>query len=194
MFGTAFGKPPSWPTVQSARMPLEEPTNPYWCDETADRMEMGALTSSPSSAVRPKAAAFSRRRTIIYWGVTLPILAETAAGIQWDLARNDYVKEIFDKIRFPYYFLTILGYSKVLALGALLVPGFPRLKEWAYAGLVFVYAGAASLHIAVHDDAQAIVTPAVFGVIALASWALRPPSRRDPAPLPDAWARLVARR
>jgi hypothetical protein len=157
-------------------------------------MEMCALTSYPSSAVRPKAAAFSRRRTIIYWGVTLPILAETAAGIQWDLARNDYVKEIFDEIRFPYYFLTILGISKVLALVTLLLPRLPRLKEWAYAGLVFVYAGAASLHIAVHNDAQAIVTPAVFGVIALASWALRPPSRHDPAPLPDAWARLVARR
>jgi DoxX-like family len=194
LFGTAFGKPPSWPTVQRARMPVEEPTNPYWCDETADRMEMGALTSSPSSAVLPKAAAFSRRRTIIYWVVTLPILAETAAGIQWDLARNDYVKEAFDKIGFPYYFLTILGISKIPALGALLVPGFPRLKEWAYAGLVFVYFGAAALHIASRDGAREGVSAAIFGVTTLASWALRPPSRRDPAPLPDAWARLVARR
>jgi hypothetical protein len=157
-------------------------------------MEMGALTSYPSSAVPPNAAAFSRRRTIIYWGVTLPILAETAAGIQWDLARNDYVKEAFDKIGFPYYFLTILGISKIPALGALLVPGFPRLKEWAYAGLVFVYFGAAALHIASRDGAREGVSAVIFGVDALASWALRPPSRRDPAPLPDAWARLVARR
>jgi hypothetical protein len=157
-------------------------------------MEMCALTSYPSSTVLPKAAAFSRRRTIIYWVVSLPFLAETAAGIQWDLARNDYVKEAFDKIRFPYYFLTILGYSKVLALGALLVPGFPRLKEWAYAGIVFVYFGAAALHIASRDGAREGVSAVIFGVDALASWALRPPSRRDPAPLPDAWARLVARR
>jgi uncharacterized membrane protein YphA (DoxX/SURF4 family) len=157
-------------------------------------MEMCALTSYPSSAVRPKAAAFSRRRTIIYWAVTLPILAETAAGIQWDLARNDYVKEIFDKIGFPYYFLTILGISKILALAALLVPGFPRLKEWAYAGLVFVYFGAAALHIASREGAREGVSAVIFGVITLASWALRPPSRRDPAPLPDAWARLVRRR
>jgi hypothetical protein len=157
-------------------------------------MEMCALTSYPSSAVLPKAAAFSRRRTIIYWGVSLPFLAETAAGIQWDLARNDYVMEVFDKIGFPYYFLTILGISKVLALGALLVPGFPRLKEWAYAGIVFVYFGAAALHIGSHNSVGDIVTPVIFGVITLASWALRPPSRRDPAPLPDAWARLVRRR
>jgi uncharacterized membrane protein YphA (DoxX/SURF4 family) len=157
-------------------------------------MEMCALTSYPSSAVRPKAAAFSRRRTIIYWAVTLPILAETAAGIQWNLTRNDYVKEIFDKIGFPYYFLTILGISKILALAALLVPGFPRLKEWAYAGLVFVYFGAAALHIASREGAREGVSAVIFGVITLASWALRPPSRRDPAPLPDAWARLVRRR
>lgn len=154
---------------------------------------MCALTSYAGSAVRPKPAASSRRRTIIYWVVTLPVLAETAAGIQWNLARNDYVIEIFDKIRFPYYFLTILGISKILVLVALLAPRFPRLKEWAYAGLFFVYAGAASLHIAVDDSVGAIVTPAILGVITLASWALRPPSRRDPASLSDVWARLVGR-
>jgi hypothetical protein len=153
------------------------------------------VTSYRISAVAPKPAASPRTRTIVYWVVTLPILAETAAGIQWDLARNDYVIEIFDRINFPYYFLTILAITKILALVALIIPGFPRLKEWAYAGLVFVYFGAASLHIAVHDNAGAIVPPVVFGVITLASWALRPPSRRDPAPLPDAWSgvRLVGR-
>jgi hypothetical protein len=78
-------------------------------------------------------------------------------------------------------------------LAALLVPGFPRLKEWAYAGLVFVYFGAAALHIGSHNSVGDIVTPMIFGVITLASWALRPPSRRDPAPLPDGWTRLVGR-
>jgi hypothetical protein len=95
-------------------------------------MEMCALTSYPSSAVRPKAAAFSRRRTIIYWVVTLPILAETAAGIQWDLARNDYVKEIFDEIRFPYYFLTT-RLSPFIALLRPMLPGPPGFL-WRWAG------------------------------------------------------------
>jgi hypothetical protein len=145
-------------------------------------------------AVSLSRPADSRTRTIIYWVVTLPVLAETAAGIQWDLARNDYVKEIFDKIKFPYYFLTILGITKILALVAILVPGFPRLKEWAYAGLIFVYAGAVTLHVAVHNGANDITPPAILGGIALASWALRPPSRRDPAPLSDVWAWLTARK
>jgi hypothetical protein len=152
------------------------------------------MTDHPGSAVLPKSAASSRTRTIIYWVVSLPVLAETALGIQWDLAREEYVRELLDKIEFPYYFHTILGVPKILALMALLVPGFPRLKEWAYAGIFFVYAGGAACQIAVQNGPGAWVPPAIFGVITLASWALRPPSRRDPAPLPDAWARLVARR
>jgi DoxX-like family len=87
------------------------------------------------------------------------------------------------------YFLTIMGVAKVLAVAALLVPRFPRLKEWAYAGLLFVYVGAACSHFAVGDAAAAIVTPLIFAVITLASWALRPPARRDPAPHPGAWMR-----
>jgi hypothetical protein len=144
------------------------------------------------SGVMPESAASSRRRTIIYWAVSLPFLAETALGIQWDLQRGEYVRKLLDTIRFPYYFHTILGVSKVLALAALLVPGFPRLKEWAYAGIIFVYVGAAASHIAVHDGAG-VVPPLILAADALASWGLRPPSRRDPAPLPQAWARLVKR-
>ena len=107
---------------------------------------------------------------------------------------NHTVKEIFDKIHFPYYFLTLLAISKILALVALLIPRFPRLKDWAYAGLVFVYGGATYLNLASHDKVMDWVSPAALGVIALVSWALRPPSRRDPAPLSESWARLVGRR
>jgi hypothetical protein len=149
------------------------------------------MASYAGSDARPKSAAPSRRRTIIYWVVSLPFLAETALGIQWDLQRGEYVRELLDKIAFPYYFHTILGVSKVLALAALLVPGFPRLKEWAYAGIIFVYVGAAASHIAVHHGASDIVGPLILAADALASWALRPPSRRDPAPLPEVWARVV---
>ena len=74
------------------------------------------------------------------------------------------------------------------------MPGFPRLKEWAYAGIIFVYGGAAASHMAVQHGAADVVGPLILAVDALASWALRPPSRRDPAPLPDAWARLARRR
>ena len=42
------------------------------------------------------------------------------------------------------YFLTIIGVWKVLGAIAILVPGFPRLKEWAYAGIFFDVTGAAA--------------------------------------------------
>lgn len=133
----------------------------------------------------------TRRRRVLYWAVSAPILAETAAGIQWDFARNPTVVEVLDTIRFPDYMADVLGIAKCLAIVALLVPRFPHLKEWAYAGLVFVYFGATACHIAVDDTVGGIATPAILGTITLASWALRPPSRRDPKPLDEACRTLT---
>ena len=131
----------------------------------------------------PAAPHDTRRQKVIYWLVSAPVLLETAAGIQWDFARNPTVVQALGTLGFPDYFADVLGIAKCLALAALLVPGFARLKEWAYAGLTFVYFGAAACHLLVGDTAGAILTPFVLGVLGLASWALRPPSRRDPRPL-----------
>jgi hypothetical protein len=127
----------------------------------------------------------TRRQKVIYWAVSAPVLLETAAGIQWDFARNPTVVQALGTLGFPDYFADVLGVAKCLALVALLVPGFARLKEWAYAGLSFVYFGAAACHLLVGDTPAAILTPLVLGVLGMASWALRPPSRRDPRPLPS---------
>ena len=129
----------------------------------------------------------SRLRTVAYWAVSAPVLIETAVGIQWDLARIPYVLDVLDRLGFPPYFATILGISKILALVAILLPRTPRLKEWAYAGLVFVYVGAAACHVAIGDTLGNVLTPLVLGVITLASWSLRPASRRDPVPLGAGW-------
>jgi DoxX-like protein len=148
---------------------------------------MNSLAFQPSSQPAP-VARDTRRHTIVYWLVSAPVLAETAAGIQWDFARNPTVVTAIETIQFPDYFVDILGTAKCLALTALLVPGFARLKEWAYAGLVFVYFGAAASHLSVGDTVGAILTPLVLGLIATLSWVLRPPSRRDPRPLGDLWS------
>jgi hypothetical protein len=61
----------------------------------------------------------------------------------------------------------------------LLAPGFPRLKEWAYAGIFFNMTGAAAVSHAVHGDAVwHVIVTLIFAVLAVVSWALRPPSRR----------------
>lgn len=141
-----------------------------------------AATATAAPATRP-----ARLRTVVYWAVSAPVLLETAVGIQWDLARIPYVVDVLGRLGFPVYFATILGVSKILALVALFLPRTARLKEWAYAGLVFVYLGAAACHVAVDDTLGAVLTPLVLAVITLASWALRPVPRRDPVPLDIAW-------
>ena len=50
--------------------------------------------------------------------------------------------EIFKQLGYPLYMLPFIGVAKLLGILALLVPGFIRLKEWAYAGMFFDLAGA----------------------------------------------------
>ena len=79
---------------------------------------------------------------------------------------------------YPAYFMTIHTIWYILAGAALIVPRFPRLKEWAYAGLFFLYTGAFMSHLAVGDSALMLIAPVVFTSLVLGSWALRPPTRR----------------
>ena len=126
--------------------------------------------------------AWARNRAVTYWAATVIIAAELAVGGVWDLLRTEYVREIVERqLHYPSYFLVIIGVWKVPGAVALLVPRAPRLKEWAYAGAVFTYTGAAASHVAVGDGPDAL-GPSIFAVIALVSWALRPAARRDLAP------------
>jgi hypothetical protein len=59
-----------------------------------------------------------------------------------------------------------------------LVPGFPRLKEWAYAGIFFNMTGAAATGVFVSAEAWHVIVDLVLTAFTVASWALRPPSRR----------------
>jgi len=95
------------------------------------------------------------------------------------------------RLGYPAHFVTLLGIWKILGGVAVLVPGFARLKEWAYAGMTFDLTGAAVAHAAVGDaDAWMgnmghIVAPLVLAVLVVASWALRPEGRKlIPAPPP----------
>ncbi|MEV0029480.1 DoxX family protein [Nocardia sp. NPDC050793] len=127
--------------------------------------------------------AASRTKFAVFAATTGLVLTESVVGAYWDLARIPYVEETFAELRYPMYFATILGVAKVAAVAAVVTPGFPRLKEWAYAGLFFVYAGAAASHLAVGDPTANVVSPLVFAGLTLASWALRAPAQRDPKPL-----------
>jgi hypothetical protein len=124
----------------------------------------------------------TKAKNIVYWTTTVLIAFFIGSGGVAQLARvPDTVKGFVHILGYPLYFVTILGVWKVLGAIAILVPRFPRLKEWAYAGIFFDLTGAAASSAAVGGSggvyAFHILAPLVLAVVAVASWALRPPSR-----------------
>jgi hypothetical protein len=134
----------------------------------------------------------SRSRRVGYWFLTGIIAYEMAAGSLWDLFQIEYVRGVFDHLGYPLYLLEILGAWKLPCALVLLVPRFPRLKEWAYAGAVFNYTGATASHMLVHDGPGKWAGPLVFAILTLLSWALRPPERRLAPAAPQRSARPLA--
>ncbi|PXX64043.1 DoxX-like protein [Nocardia tenerifensis] len=121
---------------------------------------------------------------VAYLGATGVLLTESVVGSYWDIARIPYVRDVFDRLEYPMYFATILGVAKAAAVAAIVLPAPPKAEEWAYAGLTFVYGGAAASHVAVGDEPKAWVGPLVFAGLTLTSWGLRPPrGRRNPLAL-----------
>jgi uncharacterized membrane protein YphA (DoxX/SURF4 family) len=145
--------------------------------KAADVTKRRALMTNLASSAVP-----SRSRTIAYWCTTLVLAAECVVGGVMGALRLPPFSGIVGHLGYPAYFMTILGVWYVLAGAALLAPRFPRLKEWAYAGLVFNYTGAAASHLAVGDGAGTLAAPIIFTGLAVASWALRPSARRNLAP------------
>lgn len=89
---------------------------------------------------------------------------------------------------YPAYVATILGTWKVGAVVTLLAPGLPRLKEWAYAGIVFDLTGGLASHLFHGDPLPKPIIPIVFLGVALTSYLLRPASRRLEVPGAEAEA------
>ncbi len=121
-------------------------------------------------------------RTVAYWIFTFIVAFEMTAGGIWDLLRIEYVRVVLAHLGYPMYLLTIIGVWKIPCAIVLLLPGFLRLKEWAYAGAVFNYTGAAASHLLAGYHGW--VGPLVVAGFTLASWALRSPVRRLAAPAP----------
>jgi uncharacterized membrane protein YphA (DoxX/SURF4 family) len=119
-----------------------------------------------------------KAQAVGYWICTVLIGLSFLSGGVVDLLRVPQALEGMTHLGYPAYFLTILGIWKILGGGAVLLPGFPLLKEWAYAGMIFDLTGAAASHVASGDDVRHILTPLVLAVLVVASWALRPEGRK----------------
>lgn len=92
-----------------------------------------------------------KRTKIIYWVVTGILAAMLGIGSVYDAISAPEAVDHVTRIGYPAYIVPFLGVAKLLGIVAILVPGFPRLKEWAYAGLFYDLFGAFYSHIAFGD-------------------------------------------
>jgi hypothetical protein len=105
---------------------------------------------------------------IIYWTSTI-VFAVFMAFTAIPSLMN--VKEALDamaRLGYPLYFTKFIAVAKILGAIALLVPGFPKIREWAYAGLFFDLIGAAfSIYSTsgLRPDILYVVVPALVGII-----------------------------
>jgi DoxX-like family len=119
---------------------------------------------------------------IAYWVATVLGPASFVVGGILNLTQSPEVLATMHHLGYPVYFASLLGVWKLLGALVIVAPGVPRLKEWAYAGFFFDLTAAAISRAAVGDGAADIIAPLVFLALVMASWALRPASRKLAAP------------
>ena len=118
-----------------------------------------------------------KTRKYAYWISTGFVALAYAGGGIMDLLHAPEVLAAITTLGYPAYLLTILGSWKLLGVAALLAPGLPRLKEWAYAGMFFHFSGAVASHLLSGDQPSHALPPFMIGLFVIASWALRPADR-----------------
>jgi uncharacterized membrane protein YphA (DoxX/SURF4 family) len=118
-------------------------------------------------------------RKIIYWVATGLVAAFGFISAFSYLSSSPQAVQGFAHVGYPQQLRIILGIAKLLGAIALLVPGFPRLKEWAYAGFTFAWICATVAHYLAGDGPKAFV-PLVLLVILFVSYFMEPASRRQP--------------
>ena len=123
-------------------------------------------------------ATRSRIRAIAYWASTFAIVSELVSGSVWNLLTIEWINIQLHHLGYPHFFAYILGAWQAGAAIAISAPGFPLIKEWAYAGAFLLWSGAVVSHLAVGDGVESWLMPLVFVIFSIASWMLRPADRR----------------
>jgi hypothetical protein len=119
-----------------------------------------------------------KRKLIWYWIVTILLSFCIFFGGLAQALQLQGVLQGFKPLGYPTYFISLIGIWKMLGVIAILIPRFPLLKEWAYAGIFFTMTGAVISHIASDDIKVQIISPIVLAVFTVLSWYLRPPGRK----------------
>jgi uncharacterized membrane protein YphA (DoxX/SURF4 family) len=119
-------------------------------------------------------------RKVAYWVSTGLVAAGSLFGAFAYLTGAPEAVEGFRHVGYPQQLRILLGIAKLSGAIALLVPGFPLLKEWAYAGFTFTWIAATVAHYVAGDGAQSL-SPVVLLVLLAVSYVTRAENRRLPA-------------
>jgi uncharacterized membrane protein YphA (DoxX/SURF4 family) len=125
-----------------------------------------------------------RAGKIIYWISTIWLaLGMLSTGVVqlFKAKEGQGGVDMITHLGYPVYLLTLLGICKVLGVVALLIPKFPLLKEWAYAGFFFIMSGAIFSHVAIGDSVVELFPSLLLLILTVASWYFRPADRKIPA-------------
>jgi hypothetical protein len=127
----------------------------------------------------------TKRNKIIYWIATLWLaLGMVSTGLVqlFKVKAEGAVAPPgvygITQLGYPVYFLTILGVWKLLGVIAVLIPKFPILKEWAYAGFFFAMSGAIFSHIASGNSVNELFPSLLLLTLTVVSWYFRPADRK----------------
>jgi uncharacterized membrane protein YphA (DoxX/SURF4 family) len=137
---------------------------------------MATVTLSQPASLELVPARTARR--VAYWLTTILGPTSFVIGGVLHLRGGEQIATNLTHLGYPLYFAYILGVCKLLGAIVITVPGLPRLKEWAYAGFFFNLTAAAASHAFSGDGAGKILPPLFFLALVIASWALRPESRK----------------
>lgn len=119
-----------------------------------------------------------KTNTIIYWIATAWLaLGMLSTGIV-QLLKTEQETQMMTRLGYPFYFLPIIGAWKILGVIAILIPKFPLLKEWAYAGFFIAMSGAILSHWASGSEAREFFGPTLLLILAIVSWYFRPAGRK----------------
>ncbi len=123
----------------------------------------------------------TRAGKIIYWVATIWLalgMVSTGAVQLFKAKDGQGGVDMITHLGYPVYIVTMLGAWKISGVVALLLPKFPLLKEWVYAGFFFIMSGAVFSHIAVGDPAIELFPSFLLLILTLVSWYFRPAGRK----------------
>ena len=143
--------------------------NPRLCHKSGSSFVL--ISMNANIAINTKVSSVSKTKTL-YWTFTLFfVLPFLASGVGFALAAPRVVMNM-THLGYPGYFVRFLGVAKILGAVAVLTGAFPKIKEWAYAGIIFTVLGAFYSHVRSGDGLETLpsVIVLIFASLSYVYW------------------------